>query len=237
MPCRAAAAPKKNFSNNEPFGGRRRLTAVTTMQPRLAERTMTVKTVDKIKYPDDLDKILLDADLGPIFREYVKKNQLSENLSFLDAAAKSRNNKVLYEKFIANGSRNWLNIPSDMREEANELAKTGDWKHKGWKKLIDRIDTYIFNLVDDNIPAFFRHELFKDFHTENLRSKIKLPDSKLEELGVDKKNKKEVVDLMALFVADKNAGGRAVVTLAKKKKTRLSPKDFLVKIKKLAKVG
>ncbi|MEO0621452.1 MAG: hypothetical protein AAFU49_04205 [Pseudomonadota bacterium] len=193
-----------------------------------------MKTIDDIKYPNNPERMLAHPKIGPLFRAHAKKTLIEENIEFIRAIKRGRDPKSHYETFFSLNGTFALNISSDNRETANKLANAGNWTPSDWDDVYTEAETMVRNhLEQDSIPKFFSSAGFKSHHLENLRADIKLPKKLLDELGVT--DKAAVTDMLALFKSDRNAGEKAARTLVKKKKTRLSSKEVISKVKKFFK--
>ena len=136
----------------------------TFTQPRSRpyKRTIKLPKIGPIRYPDDPVKILADRNIGPAYKRFLTEGMSTEVVMFLQGRFDPKKN---YKVFIAEGSRNQLNIPHRMRAEADALAQANNWKLGAWREILEEI----WDLVNDSLSMnynkqFFASDSFKEIH-------------------------------------------------------------------------
>ncbi|MEM7237667.1 MAG: hypothetical protein AAF501_07590 [Pseudomonadota bacterium] len=192
--------------------------------------------IDGIQYPDAGAPLLKNRQLGDMFRAYVKSRMAEENTMFIDAVVKKRDPKKQYATFFDVNGKHCINVDSKYYSQAKALAAKKDWKSKDWKGIYDGCEGIVNRMLSQNFEfAFYKSPAFKAFHARALRKKIKIPAQLKEELGME--DDAMLIDTVALFMSDREAGAKAAVVLSKRKKTHRSPREVLTSISKFFKMA
>lgn len=192
-----------------------------------------MQKIEGINYPDQVQEMLADNLLGPVFRAFLKKKGLPEKYVFLDAVAKKRDPKPQFKLFFSDSAKHAVNARSEALVTAKKLGKAQDWKSKDWKKVYDLAIEDTVRFVDGEfLEPFFKSDEFMAHHLDRLEKQMLRRNygALLKEL--DCADKKGMAKVAAMVKADKKKGPRTVKAFVKKNKIDEKPPTVLKKIKK-----
>ncbi len=189
--------------------------------------------IGNVSYPDRVDGILKDKELGRAFWDFVKRNRALENLKMI-ALVGVASNEIIWERHIASGAPDQINISSALLNKAKALADAKDWKHKDWKGIVKDCEAECRMLLQSNYVAMFLNIKVPEFvkvHRERAEQQLKGSPSKVAKLlGIS-----DLKTLKALMVAAaagfKAEAGKLAAQLAKTEKDKAKRAALLKALK------
>ncbi|WP_299048252.1 hypothetical protein [uncultured Tateyamaria sp.] len=196
-----------------------------------------MQKIDGVNYPDDVQGVLDDDKLGPMFRAYLKKKGTEASYLFLDAANKKQDPKAHFKQFFADGAKCEVNVESKLLLAAKRLGKAQDWKSKEWKGIYEAAVAKTRSVIDlQYLDSFFTSDAFKEHHFYTIEKDMLRKNYPALLKDLNTADKKAVANVAALLKADKKKAPRAVKALVKKNKIAEKPPGVIKKIKKAFKI-
>ena len=124
-----------------------------------------MQQIGTITYPSTMIRVITDTKLRPVLVRYLRAMYAEENIQFILA---DLNPKVLYRKHIRAGSPSEINIGSELREEADEIASRNAWSKADWTNVVKKCKEETLKQIESNFgQSFFKSNEFKAYHLKN----------------------------------------------------------------------
>ena len=109
--------------------------------------------------PKNLDEIKKNAKLAAAYLGYCKRRAILNEAMFY--WNKGNNYKSFWEKYLAPGSSDQVNVDSKVTDAGKQLAAIPDWDHKAWPKIVELGKKQVGSALNGDIHGFIQSPEYK----------------------------------------------------------------------------